>query len=146
MRRLSALGMILYDQYFLLFQLAGLILLVAMIGAIVLTLRHRSDVKRQDILAQIYRDPAKAMELRDAVLRELERSKESLGISNPLDAGIEAAVSADDLEALRPFEPEMADLAGAPGGHAGREQRRRQVDALDLEGDDHKTTDPGSET
>ena len=36
-----------------------------MIGAIVLTLRHRTDVKRQDILAQIYRDPAKAMELKD---------------------------------------------------------------------------------
>ena len=61
----QALGMIIYDQYFLLFQLAGLILLVAMIGAIVLTLRHRSDVKRQDVLAQMYRDPKKAMELRD---------------------------------------------------------------------------------
>ena len=61
----EALGLILYDQYFLLFQLAGLILLVAMIGAIVLTLRHRSDVKRQDVLAQMYRDPAKALELRD---------------------------------------------------------------------------------
>ena len=61
----EALGVILYDQYFLLFQLAGLILLVAMIGAIVLTLRHRQDVKRQDILAQMYRDPAKAMELVD---------------------------------------------------------------------------------
>ncbi|MEP3846438.1 MAG: NADH-quinone oxidoreductase subunit J [Paracoccaceae bacterium] len=60
-----ALGLILYDQYFLLFQLAGLILLVAMIGAIVLTLRHRSDVKRQDVLAQMYRDPAAAMELKD---------------------------------------------------------------------------------
>ncbi|MEP1537562.1 MAG: NADH-quinone oxidoreductase subunit J [Paracoccaceae bacterium] len=60
-----ALGLILYDQYFLLFQLAGLILLVAMIGAIVLTLRHRSDVKRQDVLAQMYRDPATAMELKD---------------------------------------------------------------------------------
>ena len=61
----AALGLVLYDQYFLLFQLAGLILLVAMIGAIVLTLRHRSDVKRQNVLAQMYRDPAKAMELRD---------------------------------------------------------------------------------
>jgi NADH-quinone oxidoreductase subunit J len=61
----KALGMLLYDRYFLLFQLAGLILLVAMIGAIVLTLRHRQDVKRQDVLAQMYRDPAKAMELRD---------------------------------------------------------------------------------
>ena len=61
----EALGLILYDQYFLLFQLAGLILLVAMIGAIVLTLRHRTDIKRQDVLAQMYRDPAKAMELKD---------------------------------------------------------------------------------
>jgi NADH-quinone oxidoreductase subunit J len=61
----KALGLILYDQYFLLFQLAGLILLVAMVGAIVLTLRHRSDIKRQDVLRQMYRDPAKAMELKD---------------------------------------------------------------------------------
>jgi NADH-quinone oxidoreductase subunit J len=60
-----ALGMILYDQYFLIFQLAGLILLVAMVGAIVLTLRHRTDIKRQDVLAQMFRDPAKAMELKD---------------------------------------------------------------------------------
>ena len=65
MHNTQALGMLLYDRYFLLFQLAGLILLVAMIGAIVLTLRHRQDVKRQDVLAQMYRDPAKAMELRD---------------------------------------------------------------------------------
>ncbi len=61
----EALGLILYDQYFLLFQLAGLILLVAMVGAIILTLRHREDVKRQDVLAQMYRDPATAMELKD---------------------------------------------------------------------------------
>ncbi|MCH9749007.1 MAG: NADH-quinone oxidoreductase subunit J [Alphaproteobacteria bacterium] len=61
----EALGLILYDQYFLLFQLAGLILLVAMIGAIVLTLRHRPNVKRQDVVAQMMRDPAKAVELLD---------------------------------------------------------------------------------
>ena len=61
----AALGQVIYDDYLLLFQLTGLILLVAMIGAIVLTLRHRSDVKRQDVLAQMYRDPAKAMELKD---------------------------------------------------------------------------------
>ncbi len=61
----AALGMLLYDKYFILFQLSGLILLVAMVGAIVLTLRHRKDVKRQDVLAQMWRDPAKAMELRD---------------------------------------------------------------------------------
>ena len=61
----AALGLLIYDQYFLLFQLAGLILLVAMIGAIVLTLRHRADVKRQDVHAQMWRDPATAMELKD---------------------------------------------------------------------------------
>ena len=60
-----ALGLLLYDKYFLLFQLAGLILLVAMIGAILLTLRHRRDVKRQNVLQQMWRDPAKAMELKD---------------------------------------------------------------------------------
>ena len=61
----QALGLLIYDRYLILFQLAGLILLVAMVGAIVLTLRHRVNVKRQDILAQIYRDPAEALELKD---------------------------------------------------------------------------------
>jgi NADH-quinone oxidoreductase subunit J len=61
----AALGLVLYDTYFLLFQLAALILLVAMIGAIVLTLRHRTDVKRQNVLHQMWRDPAKAMEIVD---------------------------------------------------------------------------------
>ncbi|MFD0857743.1 NADH-quinone oxidoreductase subunit J [Roseovarius aquimarinus] len=61
----AALGLLLYDKYFLLFQLSGLILLVAMIGAIVLTLRHRVDVKRQNVLHQMWRDPKKAMELKD---------------------------------------------------------------------------------
>ncbi|PRX32691.1 NADH-quinone oxidoreductase subunit J [Meinhardsimonia xiamenensis] len=61
----AALGRLIYDDYILLFQLAGLILLVAMIGAILLTLRHRKDVKRQDVLAQMYRDPAKTLELKD---------------------------------------------------------------------------------
>ncbi|PLL12341.1 NADH-quinone oxidoreductase subunit J [Tabrizicola sp. TH137] len=61
----KALGLILYDKYIYLFQASGLILLVAMIGAILLTLRHRKDVKRQNVLAQMWRDPAKAMELKD---------------------------------------------------------------------------------
>jgi len=65
MQNTAALGLLIYDRYILLFQLAGMILLVAMIGAIVLTLRHRKDVKRQDVLAQMWRDPAKAMELKD---------------------------------------------------------------------------------
>jgi len=61
----AALGALIYDDYIYLFQAAGLILLVAMIGAIMLTLRHRTNIKRQDVLAQMYRDPAKAMELKD---------------------------------------------------------------------------------
>ena len=61
----AELGLLLYDRYFILFQLAGLILLVAMIGAIVLTLRHRVDIKRQNVIAQMHRDPATAMELKD---------------------------------------------------------------------------------
>jgi NADH-quinone oxidoreductase subunit J len=61
----AALGLVLYDDYFLMFQLSGLILLVAMIGAIALTLRHRKDVKRQNVLHQMWRDPAKAMEMHD---------------------------------------------------------------------------------
>ena len=60
-----ALGLLIYDKYLYLFQAAGLILLVAMIGAIVLTLRHRTNIKRQDVLQQMWRDPAKAMELVD---------------------------------------------------------------------------------
>ena len=61
----AALGVLLYDKYFLLFQLAGLILLVAMIGAIVLTLRHRTGIKRQNVLEQMWRDPATAIEMKD---------------------------------------------------------------------------------
>ncbi len=61
----EALGRILYDQYIYLFQAAGLILLVAMIGAIVLTLYHRPDIKRQDVLKQMYRTRADSVELRD---------------------------------------------------------------------------------
>lgn len=52
-----ALGMVLYTQYMYLFQVAGLILLVAMIGAITLTLRKRGDVRRQNVSAQVNRNP-----------------------------------------------------------------------------------------
>jgi NADH-quinone oxidoreductase subunit J len=50
-----AIGQVLYTQYFYLFQVAGLVLLVAMIGAIVLTLRRRPGVRRQRISEQLYR-------------------------------------------------------------------------------------------
>ena len=59
-----ALGLILYTDYVFYFQLAGLVLLVAMIGAIVLTLRHKAGVRRQDIAAQVARNRASGLEVR----------------------------------------------------------------------------------
>src|SRR5713101_6195599 len=58
-----ALGDILYTRYLFAFQVAGLILLVAMIGAIVLTLRHRADVRRQSIPAQLARTRAQTVDV-----------------------------------------------------------------------------------
>jgi NADH-quinone oxidoreductase subunit J len=58
-----ALGQVLYTRYVFLFQAAGGVLLVAMIGAIVLTLRHKPGVKRQDAMTQTARDPKKTMEI-----------------------------------------------------------------------------------
>src|SRR5918999_1805825 len=56
-----AIGRVLYTQYFYLFQVAGLVLLVAMIGAIVLTLRTRPGVRRQRISEQLYRPTSDAV-------------------------------------------------------------------------------------
>ncbi len=60
----EALGDILYTNYVFYFQLAGLVLLVAMIGAIVLTLRHKTGVKRQSIAVQVARRPEDAIEIK----------------------------------------------------------------------------------
>ena len=60
-----ALGNVLYTRYAFLFQGAGFILLVAMVGAIVLTHRRRSDVRRQKISEQVARDPKVAVTLTD---------------------------------------------------------------------------------
>jgi NADH-quinone oxidoreductase subunit J len=59
----EALGNVLYTRYVYFFQAAGLVLLVAMIGAIVLTLRHRVQVKRQNIAEQVARTKATAIEV-----------------------------------------------------------------------------------
>jgi NADH-quinone oxidoreductase subunit J len=59
----EALGLILYTKYVYFFQAAGLILLVAMIGAIVLTLRHRMNIKRQSVPDQVARGPKTALEV-----------------------------------------------------------------------------------
>jgi NADH-quinone oxidoreductase subunit J len=60
----AALGEILYTKYIYWFQASGMVLLVAMIGAIVLTLRHKEGVKRQNISVQVARTPATAVEIR----------------------------------------------------------------------------------
>jgi NADH-quinone oxidoreductase subunit J len=60
---IRALGDILYTKYVFHFQVAGMILLVAMIGAIVLTLRHKENVRRQDVARQVARTPATAIEV-----------------------------------------------------------------------------------
>lgn len=61
----EALGQLLYTDYIFIFQTSGLILLVAMIGAIVLTLRDRPGVRRQNISAQVNRKPEDAFKLVD---------------------------------------------------------------------------------
>ncbi len=59
----EALGLVLYTDYVYYFQIAGLVLLVAMIGAIVLTLRHKTGVKRQNIADQVARTKETAMDV-----------------------------------------------------------------------------------
>ena len=59
------LGSVMYTDYILYFQLAGVILLLAMIGAILLTFRQRSGVKKQSYITQIAREPSTAIEMKE---------------------------------------------------------------------------------
>jgi len=63
MQNIGAIGDLLYTRYIFYFQMAGLILLVAMIGAVGLPLRHKVGVKRQSIAVQVARTPATAVEV-----------------------------------------------------------------------------------
>jgi len=60
---IEAIGLVLYTRYVFFFEAAGMILLIAMVGAIVLTLQHRERVRRQNIAEQVARTPATAMEV-----------------------------------------------------------------------------------
>jgi len=60
----EALGNVLYTKYIYLFQAAGIVLLIAMVGAIVLTLRHRVDVRRQSIVNQLSRSKSETLEVK----------------------------------------------------------------------------------
>ena len=64
------LGLVMYTDYILYFQLAGVVLLLAMIGAILLTFRERVGVKKQSYFTQISRNPSTAVELKDVKSNE----------------------------------------------------------------------------
>ena len=64
------LGLVMYTDYILYFQLAGIILLLSMIGAILLTFRQRKGVKKQSYFNQISRNPSSSIELRDVKSNE----------------------------------------------------------------------------
>jgi NADH-quinone oxidoreductase subunit J len=59
----EAIGLVLYTKYVYFFEAAGMILLVAMVGAIVLTLQHKARVRRQSIGDQVARTPAMSIEV-----------------------------------------------------------------------------------
>ncbi len=61
---IEAIGRVLYTDYVYFFQAAGIVLLVAMIGAITLTLRHKPGIKRQKVAEQVGREAGKAMEVK----------------------------------------------------------------------------------
>jgi len=60
---IEAIGLVLYTRYVYFFEAAGLILLISMVGAIVLTLQHRVRVRRQNIPEQVARRPATAVQV-----------------------------------------------------------------------------------
>ncbi len=70
----TALGRVLYTEHVLVFQIAGVVLLVAIIGAIALTLRERVGVKRQDVARQVHRRPSETL--------VLERVEPGKGVSS----------------------------------------------------------------
>lgn len=65
----KAIGQVIYTKFAYLFQMAGLVLLVAMVGAIVLTLRQRDGVRRQSISAQVSRTREEAVEIKQVPSR-----------------------------------------------------------------------------
>ena len=67
MSNVEAIGRVLYTDYVYIFQAAGIVLLIAMIGAIVLTLRHKPNIKRQKPHDQVTRDRKTAVEVKGAV-------------------------------------------------------------------------------
>ncbi|MGH7121819.1 MAG: NADH-quinone oxidoreductase subunit J [Acetobacteraceae bacterium] len=99
----AALGSVIYTRYILLFQLAGLILLVAMIGAIVLTLRDRGTAKRQRIGKQTAREPEETLVMVNAALGA---GMDEIGIFRPLPRATPAPEPAGAEAHSASHEPE----------------------------------------
>ncbi|MGQ2991623.1 NADH-quinone oxidoreductase subunit J [Brevundimonas sp.] len=78
MSNIEAIGRVLYTDYVYFFQAAGIVLLIAMIGAIVLTLRHKPGVRRQKIHDQVTRDAKTAIEIKKDVQTGVGVSPEEL--------------------------------------------------------------------
>lgn len=78
MTNVEAIGRVLYTDYIYFFQAAGIVLLIAMIGAITLTLRHKPNVKRQNPGDQVNRDRRKSVEVKPAVTGEGVSAEELL--------------------------------------------------------------------
>jgi NADH-quinone oxidoreductase subunit J len=106
----AALGRLIYTDYVLLFQIAGLVLMVAMIGAIVLTLRERKTSRHQSIAAQVGRDVGETLEL----------------VSVPLGVGVSEFYrpKVQEPPALRSDTPLIEPVGGHHGGgHHAAEKR-----------------------
>ena len=101
MQNTAALGRLIYTDYVLLFQIAGLVLMVAMIGAIVLTLRERKTSRHQSVAAQVGREVRETLELVTVPL--------GIGVSEFYRPKVQAP------PALESDQPEM----GLAGGHHG---------------------------
>lgn len=74
----EAIGRVLYTDYVYFFQAAGIVLLIAMIGAITLTLRHKPNIKRQNPGDQVNRDRRKSVEIKPAATGEGVSAEELL--------------------------------------------------------------------
>nr|WP_321986777.1 NADH-quinone oxidoreductase subunit J [uncultured Lichenicoccus sp.] len=110
----DALGRLIYTDYVFLFQACGLVLLVAMIGAIVLTLRDRPSAKRQDVAVQHARTPADTLQMMTLALGESTTGNG--GFRRPVGASAEKPVS---LPAT--FPPAMVPPAVVLGNSPDRE-------------------------
>jgi NADH-quinone oxidoreductase subunit J len=100
MHNTAQLGQMIYTDYVLLFQMAGLVLLIAMIGAIVLTLRDRGEVpvgasRRQDISRQVARAAADTMVL---VRAPIGAGVRTLGVRRPIEAEPALIAEAEVIE------------------------------------------------